>query len=370
MRTILAIIHKEFLQVFRNRIMLPILFVVPFVQLIILVNAATLEIKNLRITFIDHDLSTTSRNICSKFLYSPFFKVQSSYFSPIEADKAMKKGETDIIVTFPQNFEKKILQEGYAELQVNINAINGVVAGISSAYIQSILAGYLKENVQQINATIRPAEIKIIYHHWFNPQLNYKNFMLPAILALLVTIIGMLLSTLNFVREKEIGTIEQINVTPIRKYQFIAGKFLPFLLLAIIELSIGLAIGKLLYNIPIVGSLGNLFIFTVLYLIVVMSIGLLIAVSSRTQQQALFVLFFILLVGIMFSGIFTSVETMPRWAQELNYLNPIYYFMRIIRMVLLKGSSFADLLLEFIALSIFAIVLFQILLARFRKSTA
>lgn len=369
MRTIQAIIRKEFLQVFRNRIMLPILFVIPFVQLIILVNAATLEIKNLRITFVDFDLSTTSRNICSKFLYSPFFRVQPSYFSPIEAEEAMKKGETDIIITFPQNFEKKIQQAGYAELQVNINAINGVVAGISSAYIQSILTGYMKENIRKTNTLAKPSEIKVIYHHWFNPQLNYKNFMLPAILVLLVTIIGMLLSTLNFVREKEIGTIEQINVTPIRKYQFIIGKFLPFLLLAIVELSIGLTLGKLLYNIPILGNLGNLFIFTVLYLIVVMSIGLLIAVSSRTQQQALFVLFFILLVCIMFSGIFTSVETMPRWAQELNYLNPIFYFMRVIRMILLKGSSFLDLLSEFIALSIFAIVLFQIVLVRYRKST-
>jgi len=369
MRTIVAIIQKEFLQVFRNRIMLPILFVVPFVQLIILVNAATLEIKNLRITFVDNDMSSTSRNIRNKFDYSPFFNSQPLYLSPDEAEVAMKKGQTDIIVTFPFNFEKKLLQEGHTELQVSINAINGVVAGISSAYIQSILTGYLKENTNPTPSLARPAEIKISYQHWFNPQLNYKNFMLPAILVLLVTMIGMILSTLNFVREKEIGTIEQINVTPIRKYQFIIGKFLPFLILAIGELCLGLTLGKLLYDIPILGNLGNLLLFTILYLIVVMSIGLLIAVSSRTQQQALFVLFFIMLVCIMLSGTFTSVETMPHWAQLINHLNPIFYFMRVIRMILLKGSTFADLLPEFISLSIFAIVLFQILLLRYRKST-
>lgn len=369
MRTILAIIRKEFLQVFRNRMMLPILFVVPFVQLIILVNAATLEIKNLRITFVDSDMSYTSRNIYYKFAHSPFFKVQPSEISISKAEEDMKKGETDIIVTFPRHFEKKLQQEGYAELQISINAINGVVAGISSAYIQSILTKFMKDNMHNVATLAKPAEIKVTYHHWFNPELNYKNFMLPAILVLLVTIIGMLLSTLNFVREKEIGTIEQINVTPIRKYQFIAGKFLPFLILALIELSIGLTIGKLLYDIPIVGNLGNLYLFATLYLIVAMSIGLLVAVSSRTQQQALFVLFFILLVCIMLSGIFTSVETMPRWAQLLNHLNPIYYFMRVIRMILLKGSSFTDLIPEFTALSIFAIALFQILLLRYRKST-
>jgi len=369
MRTILAIIRKEFLQIFRNRIMLPILFVVPFIQLLILVNAATLEIKNLRITFVDNDMSSTSRNIRNKFAHSPFFNTQPSYLSPGEAEEAMKKGETDIIVSFPSNFEKKLLQEGHAELQVNINAINGVVAGISSAYIQSVLNSYMKESLNKAQPMFQPTEIKVMYQHWFNPQLNYKNFMLPAILVLLVTMIGMILSTLNFVREKEIGTIEQINVTPIRKYQFIAGKFLPFLILAIAELSLGLVIGKLMYDIPILGNLGNLFLFTILYLIVVMSIGLLIAVSSRTQQQALFVLFFIMLVCIMLSGIFTSVETMPYWSQWLNHLNPIYYFMRVIRMILLKGSSFIDLLPEFISLSILAMVLFQVVLMRYRKST-
>ncbi|MCX7987330.1 MAG: ABC transporter permease [Bacteroidales bacterium] len=369
MRTILAIVRKEFLQVFRNRVMLPILFVVPFVQLIILVNAATLEIKNIRISFVDNDFSSTTRSIFNKFAYSPFFKIQPSFGSFKDAEIEMKKGKTDVIITFPSNFEKKLKQEGKAELQVNINAINGVVAGISAAYVQSIIASFLKEEMGKSYTTILPVQIKVITHHWFNPQLNYKNFMLPAILALLVTMIGMLLSTLNFVREKEIGTIEQINVTPIRKYQFIIGKFLPFLLLALVELSMGLIIGKLLYDIPMLGNLGNLFIFTILYLIVVMSVGLLVAVSSRTQQQALFVLFFLLLVSIMLSGIFTSVETMPYWAQKLNLINPIYYFMRVIRMILLKGSSFLDLLPEFISLCIFAVILWQILLVKYRKST-
>ncbi len=370
MRTIFAIIRKEFLQVFRNRLMLPILFVVPIVQLIILVNAATLEIKNIRLIFVDHDHSTLSRDIISKFSSSPFFDVGTSANSLYAAEERMKNGEIDVYINFPKNFEKQLFQQGNSSLLVNINGINGIVAGISSAYIQIIISNYSLEWAKKFNLNDSHVKIDITYQHWFNPQLNYRNFMLPAILVILVTMIGMLLSTLNFVREKEIGTIEQINVTPIRKYQFIIGKFLPYMILALIELSIGLIIGKMLYNIPILGNLLNLILFTIIYLCVVMGIGLLVALSSRTQQQALFVLFFIILVSIMLSGVFTSIETMPNWAQKINIFNPIYHFMRVVRMILLKGANVIELRNELVALTIYAITLIQILLLKYKKSTA
>ncbi len=373
MRIIWYLIQKEFTQIFRNRIMIPILFVVPFIQLIILVNAATLEIKNTRMTIVDLDFSTTSKRLIEKFTNSPFFKVTEITLATHQANQLMQKGKTDIVMVIPAGFEKKIMKEKTDKIQIQINGINGVVAGISSAYIQNIMAQFSIEMAGTIigNYTTHNnfSNIEVTFSHWFNPQLNYKNFMVPAILVILVTIIGMLLSGLNLVREKEMGTIEQINVTPIRKHQFIAGKLLPFWILAIIELSIGLTIGKLLYNIPIEGSLFTLFLFTSVYLAVVMALGLLISISSNTQQQTLFLMFFTILVSIMLSGIFTSVETMPNWAQWLNQLNPVFYFMKVVRMILLKGSTLNDLKYEFLILCSFAVLLVLFAVKRYRKST-
>jgi ABC-2 type transport system permease protein len=354
--------------------MIPIIFILPLVQLIILVNAATMEMKNIRLAIVDNDLSETSRKYISKFEGSPFYVVDFHTFSLKDAESALKEGNIDAILNIPYGFERKIIRENSSKVQIIINAINGVVAGITSAYIQGITTGYNTEVITNIvgksSAIPTTQSISITNSYWYNPELNYKNFMVPAVLVLLVTMIGMFLSGLNLVREKELGTIEQINVTPIKKYQFITGKLIPFWILALIELAVGLTIGKLLFNIPIVGSIGLLFLFAAVYLLIVLGIGLLVATSANTQQQAMFVMFFIMIVCIMMSGIFTTVETMPQWAQWLDRLNPIYYFMRATRMILLKGSHFTDLITEFISLIVYAYLMLQFAVIRYKKKTA
>jgi ABC-2 type transport system permease protein len=352
--------------------MLPIIFVIPIVQLIILVNAATMEIKHIRLAVVDKDLSQTSRKYISKFNGSPFYVVDQYTFSMAEAENELRKGNIDAIIQIPSGFERKLVRENKSKVQVIVNAINGVVAGISSAYIQNITIGYNTEVVTAIvgKPTIvnPPANININYSYWYNPQLNYKNFMVPAVLVILVTLIGMFLSGLNFVREKELGTIEQINVTPIRKYQFIAGKLIPFWILALIELAFGLFVGKVLFHIPIIGSIWLLFGVAAIYLVVVLSIGLLVSTITNTQQQSMFVMFFVMIVCIMMSGIFTATESMPDWAQRLDYLNPIYYFMRSVRMILLKGSGFADIITEIICLIVFAFGMLRMAIWRYKKT--
>jgi len=169
------------------------------------------------------------------------------------------------------------------------------------------------------------------------------------------------------VREKEMGTIEQINVTPIRKYQFIIGKLVPFWIIALFELAFGLGLGKVLFNIPIEGSLLLLFAFAALYLVAVLGMGLLISTLSQTQQQAQFLNFFIMVTFVMMSGIFTPAESMPHWAQDLNYINPMAYFMRVIRMILLKGSTFRDITGDFLGISAMALVLLALATWRYRK---
>ncbi|MDP4208049.1 MAG: ABC transporter permease [Bacteroidota bacterium] len=372
MRTILYIIQKEFIQISRNRSMLPIIFVLPIVQLIILVNAATLEMKRVNMCIVDSDLSSTSRQMTDKFKGSPFFKVKESTFSMEEAEQSLQKDKIDVILRIPQHFERDLVRNNGGKVQVIINAINGTAGGIENAYITNILMEYNKQVTAEwvgvsTKGPLPVPSVAVTTSYWFNPQLNYKTFMVPAVLLLLVTIIGMFLSSLNLVREKELGTIEQINVTPIHKYEFIAGKLIPFWIIALFELGFGLTIGKLLYNIPMLGSLWLLFGVAAIYLLVVLGIGLLISTSANTQQQAMFVSFFFMIVFVMMSGIFTPVESMPVWAQRLNLINPIAYFMRVIRMILLKGSGFTDILKEVISLAVYAWIILTLAVWRYRK---
>jgi ABC-2 type transport system permease protein len=372
MRTILYILQKEFIQVLRDKMMLPFIFIVPIIQLLILVNAATMEMKHINICIVDNDLSSTSREITSKFSGSPFFVLKSSTFSLDEAQTALKKDNVDVILNIPANFERNLVRDNKSKVQLLINAINGASAGLINAYSTNILNDYNKSVITEwLGVSPKgPTQIKSIAlssSFWFNPQLKYKNFMVPAVLVMLVTIMGMFLSSMNLVREKELGTIEQINVTPIKKYHFIAGKLLPFLLIALIELAFGLTIGKLIFNIPMVGNIGLVFLAAVIYLILILGFGLFLSTIANTQQQAMFVAFFFMIVFVMMSGIFTPVESMPVWAQKLNYINPIAYFMRIIRMILLKGSGLLDILNDFIALSIYAIAILSLAIWRYRK---
>ena len=370
MKTIFYIIQKEFLQVFRNRSMLPIIFVVPIVQLIILVNAATFEMKHIRISVVDLDLSSTSRKLVSKFGGSPFYQVRQTTFSYKAAEDEMKKGQVDMILQVPAGFEKKLVCEGQAKVQFVINAINGQTAGLTNAYSTMILLDYNREMVMENTTPAMMAGVKNIlteYSYWYNPKLNYKTYMVPGILVLLVTIIGLLLSGMNIVREKEIGTIEQINITPIRKYQFIIGKLVPFWIIAMFELAFGLTIGKLLFGIPIIGNVALLFLFASVYLLVILSIGLLISTLNNTQQQAMFITWFFMMIFIMMSGLFTPVESMPEWAQKINIINPVAYFIKTMRMVLLKGSGFGDISGLFASICTYAVIMISFATWRYRK---
>lgn len=370
MRTIIFILQKEFTQIFRNRVMLPIIFIMPLVQMLVLVYAATLEMKSIEMYIVDKDLSETSREISAKYEGSPFFVVEDASFNIEEAEDALRNNRADIILHLPAGLEEKLFKEEKAGIQFLINAINITAAGLTNAYATSVMAEYNQNLIAENINILPPANVKNIAvssRFWYNPELDYKIYMLPGILVILVTVIGMFLTALNLVREKEMGTIEQINVTPIRKYQFIAGKLIPFWLIALFELSVGLAIGKLLFDLPMQGNLFVLFCFAALYLLAVLGLGLLVSTVSKTQQQVMFVSFFFFLTFVMMSGIFTPVESMPEWAQKVNILNPLAYFMRVIRMNLLKGSGFVDFSNEFISMGIYALLALGLAVWRYRK---
>ena len=371
MRTIGIILRKEFRQIFRNRTMLPVIFVVPFVQLIILVNAATMDMKHIKMILVDLDLSSVSRQLGDKFIHSPFFSFVGSGFSTAESEKRMLKNEADLLVVIPEGFEEMLHRDGLSTLQLQVDAINGMTAGLIYAYSAQIISGFNRELLATIGSELSgnnlPGNIEIEYSFWYNKELKFKYYMVPGILVILLTIVGMFLASLNLVREKELGTIEQINVTPIKKYQFLMGKLIPFWVIALFELAFGLGLGRLLFHIPIEGNLMLLFAFAGVYLIAILGMGLLISTLSQTQQQAMFLNFFFIITFVLMSGIFTPAESMPHWAQQLNLINPLAYFMRVIRMILLKGSGFGDIRSDFLGMSLYAIIAFSLSIWRYRK---
>lgn len=370
MRTILFIVQKEFRQLKRNRQMLPIIFIMPMIQLLVLSFAATFEIKNTNLYVVDNDHSQVSRELTGKFRGSPFFTITGYSEDYTSAMQALELRKASQILLIPSNFERDLQKQDKAKVQVITDAINGSAAALTSAYAVSIIRDF---NVKLLVETFPSANLKdpidVSYSFWYNPKLDYSTFMVPGILVLLVTIIGLFLSGMNVVREKEIGTIEQINVTPIHKYEFIAGKLIPFWIIALFELAFGLILAKMVFNIPIIGSLGLIFGVASVYLIAIMGLGLFISTLADTQQQSMFLSWFLMVIFILMSGLFTPIDSMPVWAKTINIINPIHYFIPVMRNVMLKGSDFADISKQFWSLVCYSTVSISLAVWRYRKTS-
>lgn len=373
LRVIGFIVEKEFRQIFRNSFMLPFIFIMPLLQLLILVHAATFDMKQITMVVVDNDLSPFSRRLTDKFRGSPFFTVLQPGFSPAEAEGYLKNNLADVILNIPAGFEKTLIRENEEAVQLNINAINGTAAGLINYYSISVISSFNKEIViETLGGDIEKqfVDFNTEFTKWYNPQTDYKIYMFPGILVILVTVIGLFLTALNIVREKEAGTIEQINVSPVKKYQFLAGKMIPFWLIGMMELAFGLLLGKILFNIPIEGSLALLFLCGAVYLLVVLGLGLFLSAISNKQQQVMFLTWFFMLVFILMSGLFTPVDSMPEWAKIMNHINPFAYFIKILRMILMKGSGFMDIAGDLLSLGIYAIIILSLATATYSKSTA
>lgn len=351
--------------------MLPMIFVMPLIQMLILVFATTFDLKRIDMVVVDQDLSGTSRDLIAKFNAIPFYNVSQLVWDENHGEQLLLSDDADLVMVIPSQMEKNLIRKDNAQIQLLINAIDGNSAQLIYGYSSQIIMNFNQKLISAwkgIPEFTPPSEVKIAENYWYNPELDYKWFMAPGILAILVTAIGMFMSGMNLVREKEIGTIEQLNVTPIKKYHFIIGKLVPFWVIAVFDLSLGLLIAYLLFNLPLVGSFWVLLAITSVYLISVLGLGLFISTVSDTQQQVMFVSFFFMMLFILMGGIFTPVESMPHWAQTIDHLNPIYYFMRVIRMIVLKGSGFRDLSEEFISLFILGILFLSLAIWRYRKT--
>lgn len=347
--------------------------ILPIVQLIVLSFAANNEVKNVRVAIVNQDGSMYARQLVQKIQTSDRFIVLNIPPSVKIAQEMLQRDEADIILTIPPRFQNDFLKYKSGEIQLLVNAINGQQATVGAAYLSSIIQSYNQEirldAVPKLMVLKKnpSALIQIEASNWYNEDLNYQDFMVPGILGELVTILVMLLTAMNIVREREIGTIEQVNVTPIKKWQFIIGKMIPFLFLGLILLSVGLTAGKLIFDIPIRGSLLIVFAFCILNLTAVLGLGLFISNLADTQQQAMFVTFFFVIIFILMCGLFTPIESMPKWAQYLTIPNPIAHFVTVMRSVLLKGSSFSDVAYNFQVTAVLSVVFNTLAVWTYRK---
>ena len=377
MRRILFLAQAEVLHIVRDRILLAQTLIVPMVQLVILSNAATFEIHNTPIQIVDFDRTSASRGVVNRLAANGHFDIVDTTPSLDRVEKRLLDGSITMAVIIPRDFEESLVKTGIAPVELSVNGEKGSAAGIVQAYATRVLTDYaaglkrpaLPGSVGRVLVDPAP-RIDVRMRSRYNPTLNYKYYMVPGILVALMTIIGSLLSAQNIAREKELGTLEQLIVTPITRGEFIVAKLLPFWVLGLIELSLGLLIGTLVFGIPVRGSLPLLYAVAAVYLAVAVGIGLWISALVDTQQQAMFVTFFIVNIYLLMSGLFTPIDSMAPWVQTVTLVNPVRHFVAISRAILMKGAGPAEIAQPFLILIGSAIVVLFVAVRQYRKRAA
>jgi len=384
MRRILFLARAEVLHVVRDRATLAQVLIFPIVQLLVLSNAATFAIRDTPASVVDFDRSSTSRELVKRFAASGHFRIVDQSASLDGANEEMLYGRVTMVLTVPTNFEKSLVRNGTASVQISVNAEKGSAAGIVQSYASRILEAYSDE----LSAKMRPTagfvrregaeaapitglrRIDVLVRSWYNPTLNYRHYMVPGLLVALVTLIATLVSAQNIAREKELGTLEQLNVTPLTRGQFVTAKLLPFWVLGIVDLGLGLVAGRVAFGIPMRGSLLLLFASAAVYLVVALAIGLWISTLVDTQQQAMFVTFFIMMIYLLMSGLFTPIESMAGWVQPLSLLNPVRHFVTISRALLVKGAGLSEIARPLLTLTAYAAIMLTIAIRQYSKRVA
>jgi ABC-2 type transport system permease protein len=374
MKVLSFILQKEFRQIFRDKTILAMMFAVPIVQLVILPFAANFEVKNVNVVFVDYDRSTYSQKLINKIASSGYFRIVGNTISYNDALKMIEKSEADIMLELPHGFERNLAREGSQQINMSVDAINGTKSSIGSGYLTAVIADFnrsLDINIKTASSSVigQSSVIDITHTDWFNPRKEYKYYMVPGILVLLLTLIGGFITALNIVREKEIGTIEQINVTPIKKWEFILGKLIPFWIVGMIVFTVGLIAMYIVYDIFPKGSIAVLYLFAAVYLVALLGFGLLISTFSNSQLQAMFVAFFFMMIFMLMSGFFTSIDSMPDWARQFSNLTPVTHFIIVVRLIVLKGSGLGQVKTELLYLVGFALLLNSAAILNYRKTS-
>lgn len=383
MRALKFLLRKEFLQILRDPALVRMLFMIPIVQLLILSNAATFEVKRARMHVVDQDRSAMSRAVVDRLVASGRFVAAERSASVALGDDALMRRTVEMILVIPADFERDIVRTRTAGVQLLLNAEDGAAAGVTQAYARQILQRYAAELGARLTPAVAVAGarheppprrgqpvVEVRSRGWYNAELDYRDYMVPGILVQLLTIVGTLLTAMNIVREKEAGTLDQLNVTPVSRPVFIAAKLIPLWVIAMVVLAIGLVVARFAFGVPMRGSLLLVFGGAAMYLVAALGIGLWVSTVTETQQQAMFVNFSILMVYLLMSGLFTPVSAMPHWAQWVARANPMMHFITLMRAVMLKGAGFVDVAPQLGVLAVAGALVLTVAVRQYHKRAA
>lgn len=372
MRAVRFMLIKEFKQIFRTREMVVIIFGLPLIQLIILGFTITNEVKNVSLIISDRDNSRMSREIVRSFEHTDRFTVIDYATDQERIEDSIQKWEAQVALIIPRGFGEDYERGRHTDIQILADGLDGNTAGIALAYAQGILVDFqmpdkiklrtLNQSSSRLNRIIQMEE-----RMWFNEDLDNAQYMIPGIIAVLITVVSMMLSSINLVREKEIGTLEQLMVTPLKRHELLIGKILPFLILTFVELGIVLIFGQIIFSVQVKGSYLLLASLSFLFLFTTLGLGIFISTITNTQQQAMFVSWFILVFMIMVSGFFIPIDNMPGFMQKLTYLSPMRYYLYIVRDIIQKDASLFYLLKDVIPMTIYGLLIFVASTIKFQK---
>ena len=372
MRGVLHIVRKELIQVFRDRNMLRIIFLMPLFQLFVLGYAITFDVKNVGLLVIDRDGSSASRSLVDRFRESEHFIVKEIADPGSGIERHLRRGEAILALVIPEHFARDLDTGKSPEVGILVDGQNSNTAGIALGYCSRIMYRFMSDRAAQTLArhpTIR-RDVRLIEPEtriWYNPELKSVYFMIPGIVAILLTVITMLLTGLAIVKEREAGTLEQLLVTPLKPWQIIAGKTIPFAMLGLAELALATTVGVLWFKIPVVGNIGLLALLALTFILTTLGLGVFISTMAGTQQQALFITWFFLQMFVLLSGIFYPIENMPRAVQAITLINPLRYFVAINREIFLKGGGLGVLWPELRSLLVIGVCVFTFATLRFHR---
>jgi drug efflux transport system permease protein len=365
---------KEFIQVFRDKRTRFVLFGPPIIQMLVFGYAATFEIHHVPTAVLDLDHTQESRELISRFSSSPYFQVQWQLTQPSEMVDLVDQGQASVALQIHPGFSEALRKGQTAPLQVIVDATNSNTALIAAGYINQIAQAFAQDQAKDRMARSSPylvghiPQVELQPRPWYNVNLKSRWFFVPGVIGSLTLVLVTTLTAFAVVREREIGTLEQIMVTPIRPWEFILGKTVPFFLIGLLDVSLIAAVGTLWFQVPLRGSVGVLLAGTVLFLLCMLGAGLLISTVSSTQQQAMVTAFFFIMPAVIFSGFGFPISTMPQWLQYLTYLNPLRYFLVVLRGVYLKGIGFPILWPQMASMAALGFALLTLSVARFHKA--
>lgn len=371
-------VKKEFALVLRDPKLRAIMIVPPILMTLVFGYAVNTDVKNVSFAVFDRDRTSTSREFLQQFVASPYFVLHDYIDSPKQAMRLIEKGDIDFYLEIPENFAKNVKAGKPVSLQVILDGTDSSRASVIQSYINALTLTYMQERfintirikiMQQAKSGISQGSITLVPRYWFNQDLKSINFYLPGVIAMLISLITILLTAMSIVKEREAGTMEQIRVSPLKPNEYIIGKLVPFAIIAFIDIFIITSIAIFWFDIPFRGSFIFLLLCGAIYIISTLAIGLFISTVSSTQQQAMLSSFMFFVPAILFSGVIFPIYSMPTFFQLITYLNPMRYFVEIVRSVFLKGTGFAYLWPNMLILVIMGIAILRLSVWQFSKRT-